>query len=231
MKNIFKISIFLLAMVVITGCHKITTEGVTMITYYPTITVLGDSPAVVTVGTTYVDAGCKVELNGEDVSSIANVSSNVNANALGIYSVTYSAINSDGFSASATRTVFVVNPNSFASVYYGESNLTTNAARHYYGAPILITKRSDGNYDIDDIVGGFQFWGVNPGFEPTYDFHLEAVLKLEDDNTITLVRMGTWYWGNNTTYVSGTFDPDTQTVVMNLLYSGNLLIVTLTGVK
>lgn len=184
---------------------------------------------IVNQGTTYADAGCKVELNGEDRSSDAVVQSNVDTSKPGIYSVTYAATNEDGFSVSAERSVFVVNPNSFASVYWGESIF---GARHYYDAPILITDRGNGTYLIDDLAGGFYFNGRYPGYEPSYDFHLEAVLTLNDDNSISLSATGSWYWdGTEIGITSGSFDPDTQTVTMELNFGGDPLYVTLTGVQ
>ena len=229
MKNIFKTMAFLLTIISFVSCHDITTDGVTRITYYPSITVLGDALVIVTQGTTYTDAGCKVDLNGEDVTDKVTVVSTVNSNEIGIYSVTYTSVNDDGFSVSASRQVFVVNPNSFASVYWGESQYGT---RHYYGAPIMIKKRSDGTYLIDDLAGGFYFYGRYPGYEPSYDFHLEAILKLEADNTITLLSVGSWYWdGTKMSLTSGSFDPDTQTIKMTLNFGGSPLYVTLTGVQ
>jgi hypothetical protein len=229
MKNIFKAIALLLTVILFAGCHEITTEGVTKITYYPSITVLGEPEVIVQQGTTYTDAGCKVELNGEDVTADAVINSNVNTNTIGIYSVTYTATNEDGFSVNASRTVYVINPHSFASVYWGESEY---GARHYYDAPILIKSRADGNYLIDDLAGGFYFHGRYPGYEPGYDFHLEAVLALNADNSLSLLNTGNWYWdGEDISLTSGLFDPDTQTITIELDFGGAPLYVTLTGIQ
>jgi len=219
----------MLAAVALAGCHETTSDGLTKITYYPTITVLGDAEVIVHLGDTYTDDGCYVDLNGEDFTDQATTSSNVNSNQIGIYTVSYSAVNEDGFSASASRTVYVVNPNSFASVYYGESAYGT---RHYYDAPILIKQRSDGTYLIDDLAGGFYFYGRYPGYEPSYDFHLEAVLSLEADNSVSLLQVGSWYWsGTAMELTSGSFDPDTQTITLELSFGGTPMYVTLTGIQ
>jgi hypothetical protein len=229
MNKILKTTAFLLATVLFAGCHDDTTEGVTTITYYPSITILGDATVIVNQGTTYTDAGCKVDLNGIDITEEATTKSNVDTDKLGIYSVSYSATNEDGFSVSVERRVLVINPNSFASVYWGESIL---GDRHYYDAPIVITERSDGTYLIDDLAGGFYFHGRYPGYEPSYDFHLEAILELHADNSISLPDIGSWYWdGTEVSLTSGSFDPDTQTVTMELDFGGSPLYVTLTGVK
>ena len=230
MKNIFKTLTLFLAIVLLSGCHKITSEGVTKITFYPSITILGEELVVIQQGTTYSDAGCIVMENGVDVTDDVKTTSNVNTSAVGMYSVVYSATNLDGFSKSAARDVYVVNSSSFATVYWGESQY---GAQHYYGAPIMITQRSDGNYLIDDLGGGLYFWGRYPGYEPTYDFHLEAILSLSADNTISLVAQGSWYWTTryDMEFVSGDYDPDTQTVWLELSFDGDPFIVTLTGVQ
>ena len=229
MNKILKTMALLLTVILLAGCHENTTEGVPKITYYPSITILGDATVIVNQGTVYTDAGCKVELNGEDVTTDAVITSNVDTNKPGIYSVSYAATNEDGFSVSAERSVFVVNTSSFASVYWGESEYGT---RHYYDAPILITDRGNGTYLIDDLAGGFYFNGRYPGYEPSYDFHLEAVLELNADNSISLQAVGSWYWdGTDMELISGSFDPDTQTITMELDFGGTPLYVTLTGVK
>jgi hypothetical protein len=229
MNKILKTTALLLTVVLFVSCHEDTTEGFTKITYYPSITVLGDAVTIVNQGENYNDAGCKVDLNGEDVTDQATIVSNVNSNEIGIYSVTYTAVNEDGFSVSVVREVYVVNPTSFASVYWGESQFGT---RHYYDAPILIKQRSNGTYLIDDLAGGFYFNGRYPGYEPSYDFHLEAILNLEADNTVTLVQTGSWYWdGTEMSLTSGSFNPDSQTITLELDFGGDPMYVTLTGVK
>ena len=52
-------------------------------------------------------------MGGEDVSAKIQTSGSVNTNQMGFYKLNYIVVNEDGFSASATRTVAVVNPNSF----------------------------------------------------------------------------------------------------------------------
>ncbi|MDR0939098.1 MAG: DUF5011 domain-containing protein [Mediterranea sp.] len=225
----------LLALGITAGCSD--TLGLTHITYYPTIEVLGTNPAVVYVGGTFTDEGCYVDLNGEDVTASAKVSSNVNTSEMGIYSVTYSAVNDDGFSASASRTVYVVKENSIDNIYLGESQTPT---RHYTNAPIFITDNGDGTYLLDDLMGGLQFYGMNPGFEPTLDFHAEINIKIEDDNSVVAVGdVGSWYFGDSGTITltlsSGTYDPATGSFVLNVMYdtatSSTALTVTLHSIK
>lgn len=215
----------------VSGCDDESTAGMTRITYYPTIELLGSTSVVLNLGESYADEGCYAELNGEDVSADVVVTSGVNANKVGIYSIVYASYNEDGFSATASRTVYVVDPSSVATLYFGESQTAT---RHFYDAPIYITDNGDGTYLVDDIIGGFQFNGLNPGFEPGYDFHAEAVIKIAADNTVSQVgETGSWYFGDRGTVVKltdGTFDPATRTFVLNVDYGGTPMVVTLRAI-
>lgn len=213
------------------SCDK-STEGVTRTTYYPTIEILGNSTVVLYLGESYTDEGVYAELNGEDVSSEVVVTSDVNSSAVGAYSINYAAYNDDGFSVTATRTVYVVDPESIATLYLGESQTET---RHYYDALIYITDNGDGTYHLDDLMGGFQFNGLNPGFEPSYDFHAEVDIRVNADNTVALAgEVGSWYFGDSGDVVlgltDGSYDPATHTFNLNVDYGGTPMTVTLRAI-
>ena len=73
----------------------------------PVITINGSNPATVELGTTYTDAGATAfdEFHGTTpVTSTGSVDSNV----VGSYTITYTATDKDGNTASASRTVNVV---------------------------------------------------------------------------------------------------------------------------
>ena len=72
-------------------------------TVFPVITILGDNPASVELGSTYTDAGATSD-GGETVSS----SGSVDTNTVGTYTITYSATDAAGNTSTATRTVNVV---------------------------------------------------------------------------------------------------------------------------
>lgn len=221
-KNILFASLLALAApVMLTSCGDDESEGLSRITYYAILELNGDANVTTQLGQAYNDPGCVATMAGEDVSDQIVTTGTVNTNALGFYNVNYSVVNPDGFAASATRTVAVVDKNNFASTYFGES---LYGARHYFNAPINITQRADGTYLIDDLGGGMYFYGRYPGYEPNYDFHLEAVLQLNDDNTIEVLAQGNWYWGNgaeeNFTIDTANYDPATGTVTF-VMYFGS----------
>lgn len=216
-----------LAAPVLTSCSDDETEGKSRITTYAVLELNGSAYETVQMGTAYNDPGCVATMGTEDVSSQIVTSGTVNTNQLGYYTLSYKVVNSDGFAATASRTVAVVDKNNFASTYFAESQY---GSRHYYNAPIEITDNGDGTYEIEDLAGGFYCYGRYPGYEPTYDFHLESIIKLNADNTIEIVECNgdNWYWGESMTLTSGSYDPATGKVTLVLDFSGTPMYVTLT---
>lgn len=198
----------------LTSCGDKESEGLSRFTYYPILEMNGDAYITTPVGSTFNDPGCVALLNGEDVSDQIQISGSVNTSVIGFYKLGYTVVNSDGFPASATRTVAVVDKNNFASAYFGESQY---GSRHYYNAPISIKKNADGTYTIEDLLGGFYCYGRYPTYLGVLDFFLDAVIKLNADNTIELVSYGDWYWGEDVpTLLDGSYDPATGTVSLNM---------------
>ncbi len=111
--NIRKIiSLILIAFVAFTSCKKdpiISTDdqvGISRVTYYPVITLNGSNVVSVVKGTAFADPGATAKVGS--TSTPVTASGTVNINVVGLYTVTYTATNPDGFSASATRTVVVI---------------------------------------------------------------------------------------------------------------------------
>lgn len=212
------------------SCNDESTAGMTRTTHYATIEILGRSPVVLNIGESYSEEGCHAELNGKDISAQVIITSSVKSDKVGIYGIQYAAYNEDGFSSSTSRTVYVVNPASIATLYFGESQTDK---RHYYDAPIYVTDNGDGTYRVDDIIGGLQFHGINPNHEPPYDFHAEADIRIAADNTVSQVgETGSWYFENKVAVklVDGTYDPATKTFALNVDYGGTPLAVTLRAI-
>lgn len=209
-----------------TSCED-SVEDLSKVTYFAELNLKGDDFVKISLGETYTEPGYEATENGEDISDRVKVTGNVDNTTTGFYNLVYSVANVDGFSVSKSRQVMVVDPDHFASAYQGESQTST---RHYTGAPIFITENSDGTYLIDDLLGGLQFYGLNPGLEPMYDFHAEAKVKLNDDNTLSLLEVGNWYFASQLTLslTEGKYDPETGVVTMTVDYGGTPLSVTLT---
>ncbi|WP_418499630.1 immunoglobulin-like domain-containing protein [Flagellimonas sp.] len=94
-----------MAFVVAVSCHKETTEGLSLVTNYAVFEY--DALVVVEVGDDYTPTVNATE-NGQSIA--VGTSSNVDTNTVGIYGVTFSATNSDGFEASVFQTVVVHDP-------------------------------------------------------------------------------------------------------------------------
>ena len=73
----------------------------------PVITVIGDNPATVELGDTYTDQGATAFDEFHGVTQVTS-SGTVDTSTVGTYTITYSATDLDGNTATATRTVNVV---------------------------------------------------------------------------------------------------------------------------
>ena len=224
-KNIFFAMMLALVCFALTSCGDKDSEGKSRFTYYAVLEMNGDAYMTTPVGAAFTDPGCTATMGGEDVSSKIQTLGEVNTNQVGFYKLNYVVVNEDGFSASASRTVAVVNPNSFASAYLSEAQY---GSRHYYNLPVIIKDNGDGTFTIDDLAGGFYAYGRYPGYP--YDFSLESTLKLNPDNTVELVECNgdNWYWGEAIAITSGTYDPETGKVTLIEDFSGTPMYVTLT---
>lgn len=201
------------------------TEDVSKITYFASLNLKGKDALSLNVGDTYVEPGYEATEGEEDITSKVLVSGSTDTTKTGVYTITYSVANIDGFPVSKTRLVLVASP-TFASAYFGKSEYGTEL---YDNSPVIITKLEDGSYQIDDITGGLYWNGRYPGYEASgYDFHLEATFTLNIDNTISNVKMGDWYFSSKPSFKSGILDPETGTVTITLDNGGKPIVITLT---
>lgn len=90
----------------IASCKK-ETLGVSKITYYPEVSVKGDTYMSITIGGEYVEQGALALIDGAEVEY--ETVGSVDPSTPGLYQIDYSAVNVDGFSQSATRYVAVTN--------------------------------------------------------------------------------------------------------------------------
>jgi hypothetical protein len=102
-KNIFKVSAIVLIATasVFTGCKKDDTTA-------PVITLTGPAAVTVSLQGTYTEQNASAT-DDVDGAVTPTVSGTVNVNQTGAYTITYTATDAAGNSASATRTVTVVN--------------------------------------------------------------------------------------------------------------------------
>ncbi len=215
----------LLVAVTFTACGDKDSEGLTRITYYPTLELEGGSTVYWDKGTTYVDPGYTSELNGEDVSDQVTVSGTVDSNTSGVYTLTYTSVtNSDGFSSSATRTVIVLDPNDPVEGIYDVS--PTGSYRNYNGITyynvsdntVLVISNGDGSYYTDDFLGGW--YCVRAGYGSNYA--CQGDFSIADDGTIEYIDSYVPGWGDSLDYLTGTYDSSTSTFELDMCYVGYL---------
>ena len=203
----------LLALVAFTfaSCGDDDSAGKSRFTFYPTIELQGDGYMVVDKGTAYVEPGFVSTLNGEDVSSLVTISGNVDTSKSGVYKLTYTTTkNEDGFSASASRTVVVLDPNSAVEGFWKTDpasyrEYTSNVA---FGKSfeILIIDNGDGTYDVDDLLGGW--YRDRAGYGDNYA--LAGTIAIAADGTISYVDSYLIGWGDSATDLTGTYDAATN---------------------
>ena len=199
------------------SCKK-ESAGQTSITYYASISLTGDNPYFMAVGGTYTDPGFTAEMKGEDVSGEVSVDeSAVDPSKPGAYKVNYKIFNADGFPATASRDVLVINPGNIATVYEGHAH-NKNKTRDFTGAFIVVEDAGGGKYFVNDFLGGYYFYGLYPGYEPAYDFHWEGYFSINDDNSLKFEgTQNDWdfYESDDEAAFVGTYDPATGVLDWN----------------
>ncbi|MDD2292608.1 MAG: DUF5012 domain-containing protein [Bacteroidales bacterium] len=219
MKKIIYTVMMIVAVVSLASCAKKESLGLTHITYYPSLEVLGDASITVQKGLPYVDAGCKATLQGEDVTSQVTTTSNVNTAVSGVYSVSYSIANAEGFIKTATRQVIVLDLTDPIEGFYTTLNVHTATSSKYDGPwQTLIIKNANGTYYITDFFGGWYAIGRNYGskYAMTGNFSLSG-------STVTLLNSYLSGWGDGLDGMDvGTYNAATGTFYWEVGYAGSM---------
>ena len=228
-KNILYSMILVLTTMFASSCVNDSTEGLTSITYYPTLTLEGESFVVAEKGTAFQDPGYLATLQGEDVTDQVEITSNINTNQSGLYSISYKIVNEDGFAKTASRQVLVVDPNDpIEGVYYTTSDSYRNSGGKItvYGASYMlyILSNSDGTYTINDMLGGY--YEKRAGYGSAYA--MVGDFTVAGDGTITALSGDVAGWGDSMDYLEeGKFDAATGTISWKVGYAGMDFYVTM----
>lgn len=218
-KNILFTMLFALCALVLTSCDK-KSEGLSRITYYPSITLNGDTYMVWEKGEAYVEPGYYSELNGEDVTSQVTVSGTVDVNKSGIYTLTYTTVkNEDGFDASASRTVVVLDSSSnIEGFYLNQATSNRNGTAYGKNYEVLVIDNGDGTVTVDDILGGWYCQRAGYGTK----YAMTADIAVAADGTMTLISSYVPGWGDGLDSLEGTFDAASSTFNFVCVYAGSL---------
>lgn len=150
MKNIIsKIFYVALVSILFTSCERdLETEGITKkITYYAVITLNGEQWNVVPVGGSWTDPGATATEGGVEIPHVVG-GDVVDTSTPGVYTITYSAINKDGYSSLERRYIGVITPAAAAI------DLTGKYKRNAGSAGVSEVKKiKDGLYSASNIGG------------------------------------------------------------------------------
>ena len=218
-----------LALLSLGSCSK-DTEGLTGIPYYPVIELDGPVYDTAVAGTPFSDPGFSALLNGEDYTDHVEIITKMDLSnpKPGYYTITYSATNTDGFSASATRYVLVSENSDPVSGYYTvntESFRDFNGIVFYGGYPEVIYANADGTYHVSDLMGGwYQYrdgYGVN--------YAMSGDISVDADGNVSLINSYVPGWQDSANSLTeGTFDAATGTLKYVVNYSTSFIIFNVT---
>jgi len=155
--NIKTLFLSLFALAALASCKKDDfnypegTVGHSKIVYFPLVTIKGSHLIILNQGQTYTDPGVTATLN--NAATTYTTSGTVNTAAGGVYNLTYTATNSQGYSASDWRTVVVIGSNVAANDFSG------TYVRAATGVSSTWTKTATGIYDVENPGGA----GVGAG--------------------------------------------------------------------
>jgi len=185
MKKILLYSFLLTLFFGVTSCDK-ESEDVSILTSYVTIVLEGDDVVFHPKGTAWVDPGFTATENGVDVAAgvVATVPDTDN---IGSYTLTYSAVNSDGFAGSVSRKVVVYTPGLSTTDISGTYTADVYRTRsdggsdvNFAGNEVVISKTSvDGLYYISDWIAGFYSTGYGYGGGYAFTGYFEMVSDTE----------------------------------------------------
>ena len=164
MKNIKKICFLVLSITTMISCSYEPEIGST-VTIYPIITVSGANPLFVAAGTPYVEPGVQAKAGSTVVPVVTTAlgkfrkTATLDTNKADEYTVTYTATNSDGFAATATRKVIVYKNgdliNSIEGLYTSTTKRNGSLLSATQGSSVdmkyvYIWKNTNGTYEISN---------------------------------------------------------------------------------
>lgn len=189
----------------IASCNKVDINntadkvGISRVTNFATFKMNGNQYMAVVQGSSFTDPGTKAFEAGTEIP--VTVSGTVNTGQVGLYVITYSATNKDGYSSSITRNVVVLpsheNPGVDLSGKYDYVGSSTYTA--------TVTKVAEGTYTTDNAWSGLTV--------------IPLVFISVDGLNVTVPLQTTGFGRANGT---GTYNPSTKRLVykLNLLDQG-----------
>jgi hypothetical protein len=148
------------------------TEGLSTITYFPEFQIEGDDFYLIAEGADFVEPGITVLEQGEEIPYTATFVgryTGYSGTSIGTepdqYFLTYNAVNRDGFTATASRTIAAVTTGDLTTSLEGaySSNPVRVTGLSYAPSLVLIWQTAPNVYEISCSVGGFYGDGRGDG--------------------------------------------------------------------
>ncbi|MCF2653707.1 MAG: DUF5012 domain-containing protein [Prevotella sp.] len=226
----------LLTVVMLTACSE-AEEGLVRVTHYATFELKGadaNNVTTVAVGTPFTDPGCICMEGENDITASVVTSGTVDSSQLGVYHLTYSAKNVDGFESSITRTVVVYDPTSVdrniggTYVVKGGSYrywISSGAKAAFADCAVDVEYIAPGLYHISDYMGGY--YDQRAGYGS--DYAMTGYFALNNDNTITALTADVAGWGDSADEINAAYNEATGEIDLEVAYAGSMIFyITLT---
>lgn len=244
MKKVYLLGLIAFGLLALSSCNDDNDELTdSTLTYYPNLVMEGDEFMIVPVGTEYIEPGCTGTLYNpttdanEDITNNIAIDGEVDPNTMGFYYVNYTAVGSDGFTTTVTRTVCVCDPTvtlDISGTYetdmnaslYGVNKNPFSAYAPNYGyttqcVGITFTRLAPGFFYANDLMGGWyeqlRGFGVNYGEGIGC---MTGYVSVDNDGNISLISSYIDAWGDALDYLeNGKYDLETGTISYSLSYA------------
>jgi len=235
-----------LILILITGtlvsCADNDTEGVSSVTNYPIITINGPSEVILDQGDDYTDGGA-VSMEGDtEIETTTSYGGGTyffapfSTDEPDKYTITYSAVNQDGFAGSALKTV-IVKPtsgdlvNDISGLYIMDV-LRNNGAGGNGFKYLYIVKTGANTYKASDAIGGY--YDIRAGYGAAYAARFTITANDIGSNDFSIDPAYTIGWGSAYSFTPTNFTVDAATKTITYLTVasfGATFAVTLTQVQ
>lgn len=205
------------------SCEKVDHAVNQKVTYYPVFDIQGGSTVAWQLGDSWVDPGYGATLNGDDITSEVDINTDLDVDVPGIYTVSYTFVNEDGFEGAASRTVVVYDLANASDVNISGSysKLTLIDAGADMSSRVPYTMKITpgpgvGLFYMQDLLCGY--FSIGKGYGNAYAFY--ALIQLNKDNSIDLLQTkNAWSYAIKDNGGSN-YDPATGAVTVNWFWAG-----------
>ena len=222
------------------GCKK-KYDDIYKITYYPTFEVTGGDVIFNPFGTNFTDPGVKATEAGTEIPVTTVVKgdffggTSFDANATERYLYTYTATNSDGYAATASRLVYNVKTgdliNSLEGLY--TSTVVRNkvvSAQYTNLEYVMITKTADNTFVLSDAIGGY--YDIGRAYGASYRAPGMTVTSTDiPGNNFTFGSSDVGSFGGAVTMKSMTVDAASKTINFECSWNVYTFVITLKQVQ